>query len=517
MKIINSNTARLLLRIYTITVLIVLAVLASPSLSFIPIVLLLWYLFQWRCQISFFVGFMTQYFMFFALGLLFTIPLGPYFAVLISLPLLLAVNQSLIDVGRSIRPHASRYRRSLTQFGVIVISVFLAVFLFALIIPSLTLMLACGILVVFFGAAGIFIRTKLPSHPVGGEQVQSRVIAGREGQIDIILLNNTKLWGMLFLESPYNWFKISPQNFIPLKGSYLSLKVSATPALSGPEVVKIKGYIVDFWGLSQIQFEIEPVKLVVIPRARYAEWLARKYLSGIKPGILPLISNIGSIKPLYGLRRGVEYYGSRMYQPGDSLKNIDWKHSVKYNELVSKEFSEVQTQPAILLINLVAGNAEELDKLVYNILVTAMSLAHDNIPAAMAVYNDEEVVLITQSLTSQNLVASAVQIAQNAVKKPSLRTYMKLPDVIRLRSNINRLAQFENQPTVKLRELLRIEYKSLSNNALTSPCTGALNGALASADRQSTIISISQRNHDAEALAFMIDSLTQKGNPVVTI
>ena len=78
-----------------------------------------------------------------------------------------------------------------------------------------------------------------------------------------------------------------------------------------------------------------------------------------------------------------------MYQPGDNLKNIDWKHSVKYNELVTREFFEIQGQPVILLINLVAGDTEETDKLAYNIIVAALSLAQDGIPAALAAYDDQ--------------------------------------------------------------------------------------------------------------------------------
>jgi len=37
-------------------------------------------------------------------------------------------------------------------------------------------------------------------------------------------------------------------------------------------------------GLTRTTFEIEPLTLNVIPRARYADWLANKYLSGTKPG-----------------------------------------------------------------------------------------------------------------------------------------------------------------------------------------------------------------------------------------
>jgi len=78
---------------------------------------------------------------------------------------------------------------------------------------------------------------------------------------------------------------------------------------------------------------------------KYAAWLTRQYLAGTKPGSLPIVSNIQAIKPLLGLRRGIEYYGSQLYQPGDSLKSIDWKHSAKYDKLISKEFIEFHGRP----------------------------------------------------------------------------------------------------------------------------------------------------------------------------
>jgi hypothetical protein len=517
MKSLYHNNIRLLLKIYTIIALIVAAVLAPPALSFAPVLLLVWYLFQWRRPISAFVGFMTQYFLFFALGLLFAIPVGSYFAWLISLPLLLAINQSFIDMGRLVRPEDSRHRRRPTNLCVVVISITLAMLFVSIIIGNLNLLLACGTVIIYFVTTGVIIWRKLPLHPIGEEPVQLRVVAGREGQTNITLVNKAKLSGTLFIESPYDWFKVTPNTFIPLKGDRLILRVSVTPTLSGPAAVKLKGYVVDPWGLTQVQFEIEPVKLVVIPRARYAEWLARKYLSGTKPGMLPLISNISSTKPLYGLRRGIEYYGNKMYQPGDSLKNIDRKHSVKYNVLVSKEFSDIQAQPAIILINLVAGNTEEMDKLVYNIIVTAMNLAQDSIPAAMAVYHDEDILLTTRSLASNNLVTSALQIVKNIVIKPALLKYLTPPDVIRLRANISRLSQTESQPAKTLRELLRLEYKNLSNNASSNPCTRALTEVMAKTNQQSTVIAISNRNYDAEALAFITYSLAAKGNALISV
>ena len=297
----------------------------------------------------------------------------------------------------------------------------------------------------------------------------------------------------------------------------IRIQVALTPPLAGPAELPLNACVIDPWGLSQVRFEIIPVKLVVIPRARYADYLARKYLAGSRFGRLPLVSSVGTIRSLYGLRQGIEFYGNRMYLPGDNLKNIDWKHSVKYNELVTKEFFEIQGQPVILLINLVAGDMEETDKLAYNIIVAALSLAQDGIPTALAAYDDQGVILSTPSLAAQELAVRALEIVKEIVTRENTAKSLNPPDVARLRANIRRLSETESAPAGVLRELLQIELKNLGHNARSSPCTAALNEVMTKANQQSTVLVISNQNHDAEALAFNLQTLTAKGNAVISV
>jgi hypothetical protein len=206
-----------------------------------------------------------------------------------------------------------------------------------------------------------------------------------------------------------------------------------------------------------------------------------------------------------------------MYQPGDNLKNIDWKHSVKYNELVTREFFEVQGQPVIMLVNLVGGSAEESDKLAYNIIAAALSLAQDSIPTAIAAYDDEEVVLSTRSLAARELMVRALEVVKEIVQRENTAKSLSPPDVGRLRANLRRLGQAESHSAAVLRELLQIELKSLNLNAQSSPSTAALREAMMKTDRQSTLVVISSQNHDADALAFNLQDMTMKGNTVISV
>jgi hypothetical protein len=512
----NFNNMRIILRIYTVAALIVATVLSPLGLAFVPILLLAWYLYLWRWPLSHLVDFLTQYFMFFAIGLLFSAIVGPYFALLISLPRVVAIDLKLRDIGRITLPDAGSRTRSITNIGWLAISIATGILIIGLIVWNVSLLLACGVTVIYFLSIVLVIWQRFDKVYITSEPIQLRTILGREVQRELVLIRKSESKGMLFLKSSYQWVKIAPNAFIPLKTDEIRIKASVTPPLAGPIDINLNACIIDPWGLSQIRFEINPIKLTVIPRARYADWLARQYLSGAKLGRLPLVSDVGEIKSLYGLRQGIEFYGNRMYQPGDNLKNIDWKHSVKYHELVTKEFFEIQGQPVIILINLVAGNAEEKDKLAYNIIVASLSLAHDGIPAALAAYDDQGVILSTAALAGQALIVRALEIVKEIVTKENATKALQPPDVGRLRANIRRLINTEGPASV-LRDLLQIELKSLSQNARSNPCTAALNEVMTKTNQQSTVLVISNRNHDAGALAFDLYNLSRKGNSLISV
>ena len=515
---LRSRGMAVFIKIYVAITLIIATILSPLALSFVPVVLLAWYLYSWRWPISAVINLLTEYFIFFAIALLLTSNAGPLFSWLIALPVLLLINHRLEEATDLLtyQDTDTRYRRHPTQIWLTLLIIAVALLGVSLMLGSLALLLACATIISYFGILGIVVFRRLPLKPVEETRVQQRMVAGTEDHLYIRLTTRTAIGGLLLLKSPYQWLKVSPDN-LSLKENQLVVKVTLTPPLSGPSIIKLKGQATDRWGLIRIRFEMEPIRLNVIPRARYAAWLARKYLAETKPGPLPLISNIGTLKPLYGMRRGVEYYGSQLYQPGDSLKNIDWKHSLKYNEMITKEFTEFQGQSAIILINLSVGNAEEADKLAYNIIVTAISLAQENIPAALAVYTHQGVKLTTTTLQSQQLIRQSLQVVSAIVTFVNPVKYLNPPDVTRLRANINRIRLAKSKASEVLAELLQLEYRSLQGNAKLNPATRALSEALTKGDKQSSIVIISHHNHDAEALAFNTFNLARKGNAVITV
>lgn len=505
------------LKIYTVAALIAAAIVSTPMTAFIPVLLVVIYLVLWRWPIRYQYRLLADYFIFLSISILMASTLGPYLSAIIALPVLVPLTKSLAEMAEVVSHNrATGHIRYPTRLclGLFIIAILTLIVAFW--IDNLALILSSAIVIAFFCTLVVIILRNLPIKPIDEEQVSLKLLAGMRTKINIRLKPGTRFGGMLFLKPLDEWVQVSPLG-ISLKEGEIGVEASLTPPLSGSTIIQFESYVIDRWGLMQTKFMLEPIKLTVIPRAKYAAWLIQKYLTGTRPGILPLASEFEVLKPTYGLRRGVEYYGSRLYQPGDSLKSIDWKHSAKFNELISKEFVEFHGQPVAILTNLMVGNAEEADDLAYKIMVTALSLAQENIPAALAAYDKDAVIVITSLLTPQQLVQQALDIADKIVTTATPLRYIKPPNVIRLKANLTRLGNAENKAAQALRGLLQMEYMNLISLAKQSPISRAIAAILRRVGQQASIMVISQQNHDAEALAIQTFFLAAQGNAIINV
>ncbi|TSA43943.1 DUF58 domain-containing protein [bacterium] len=514
----------ILLRVYVTVALIVAAVLSPLTFSVIPVLILIWYLYLWRSHARPIVNLLTDAYVFLAIIVLLAPVTGPFIALITLLPVLALVGYRLKETARSVSvsegfagdTENKKYATYPTRiYLTLAASAGLALAL-SLLLGALALLLGSLTLIVYLGFLGVVILRRFPAKPVEEAQIQVRMVAGSHDAFEIKLTRKAGTSGKLFLKSPYEWVKVS-SDVLSMNDSELTVKLSLSPALSGPTAIRLPCIAVDSFGLIERRFELEPIVLFVIPRSRYAAWLARKYLAETRPGSLPLLSDIGALKTIRGARRGVDYYGNRVYQPGDSLKNIDWKHSFKYHDLVTKEFVDITGQPAVLLVNLTVGTNEEADKLACNLIMTAVSLARENIPAALAAYDHKRVLLTTGALSPRELVQRALRIAREMVIIVNPVRYLNPPDVTRLRANMSRLRIAESDASKKLLGLLEIEYRSLSENTKLNPATKALQEVFTRVDKQSSVVVISGHNHDAEALAFHAFNLAQKGNAIISV
>ncbi|MEM2153044.1 MAG: DUF58 domain-containing protein [Nitrososphaerota archaeon] len=131
------------------------------------------------------------------------------------------------------------------------------------------------------------------------------------------------------------WVSVEPSALKAKPRTQVELKISVKPPLACPETLKLKLIAVDAWGLTVTCQDLEVLELHVIPKAKYAEWIVKKYLEGSLRSMGYASTVQAGLKPS---KSGVEFHGCRLYAPGDSLRSIEWKHTCKLQMLVVKEY-----------------------------------------------------------------------------------------------------------------------------------------------------------------------------------
>ena len=284
-----------------------------------------------------------------------------------------------------------------------------------------------------------------------------------------------------------------------------------TPPLSGPGRPQLTACVIDSWGLMQTTQIVEPLELHVVPKARYAAWLAKKYLENATSGVTGA-SNAQNIPEKYrGRMKGVEYQESRQYQPGDRLKDIDWKQSLKLREIITKEFREGSERTAVVVANLDAPNAEQADTLAYNLIASVLTMAMESIPVALAVYNHNGLIEVTRPQNPRFALIKALNLADDiAIYEPGKR-FLAPPDLPRLRSTLSRLKNLDAEPARKLSQMLNAEFSALKSSASDHPATAALNEVSRYISPPALIAVLSLSADDIEAFAVTLDGLKKRG------
>ena len=127
MTILYSRGTAVFLKIYVAIALVVATVLSPLALSFVPFSVLIWYLYQWRWPISAVINLLTEYFIFFAIALLMSPVISPLFSLLITLPVLVLVNQALEEAAESFVYQETRYKRRPTSLYIALVIIVVTV------------------------------------------------------------------------------------------------------------------------------------------------------------------------------------------------------------------------------------------------------------------------------------------------------------------------------------------------------------------------------------------------------
>lgn len=450
---------------------------------------------------------------------LFIIPLtlepavGEWFAVLFAIPVLPLLDFSLREKAWNQDFHLSEGRKPTTLL-ITLSTAIIAMLVLSLILANWALSLTSALLATYLIVVSIYVLYSVPKAPLQASYTRVRIIAGDTSNISVAIENGSKLALHSLFTSPHLWVRLDSDRF-KIERHEVRVNLALTPSLSGPSKPRLQALMTDPWGLVRMNQNLKPVEMHVIPRAKYAAWLANKFLGQGTRQISPAVTAASPSEAPIASRRGVEYLSSRPYQPGDKLKDMDWKHMCKLNELIVKEYIEAKGLSTIIAVNLTVKDAEESDKLAYNLITLALTLARTAAPTALAAYNHQGVLLTTEALEPREILKRALKLERDIVIDEPVHRFLQTPDIRRLRRTMNQLEQAKTEPAQKIADLLRFENQAIQRSAKDHPAAQAITKVTAYVHTPATIAVVSGWNHDAEALLATLDRLERQGyNPI---
>ena len=428
-------------------------------------------------------------------------------AAVIVLPVYYRLDRDLSEYARSFPlPMDSKGGRHITGTSVALLVAALAVMLIAPVVNRPVLLLSGVFLLLYLLGGLTWVWFSVPRNPFTIDTVTKRIITGTEGSASLRLTSRAKSSLRAFLQPADTWVQVTPRDIIARKGlSQLDLKFR--PPLAGQSRPRLQATAIDIRGLVRVNQTLEPLQLQIIPRAKYAAWLAAKYLEQTGSGV---VSEVKFPQPVSRPKRGTEYRSSRSYQPGDALRDIDWKHTLKLSQLIVREYREAGEQAAIIAVNLSVADNEEADKLAFNFITTALTLAKENIPTALAAYNHRDVILSLGIVEPLEMLRQALSLVKDINIVQFSDRYLEPMDIARIRRNISQLKQTESEPALKLLDIFNFEHHAIEVVARNHPATLALLRTTQQVPAPAMILLVSQLNHDAEAVLVTIEKLTRR-------
>jgi len=438
--------------------------------------------------------------------------IGAVASVAVVLPGLVLLDLQLRDLAFLLIPPPFQAGKRTTTILHSLAATALAVGLLGLLAGSSTTILVAAVLLGGLVIRSAYIMASARSVSVTAEPVRLRVLAHEEGHAQLSLRSKTPFSQRLALSSTESWLILSPKQFEIGADAVEIVELAAKPPLAVPLQPAINVMSADQWGFFWTGTEMRPLKLHVIPRAKHAHWLAQRYLEATGGHQAQLTRGRAN------RFRGIEYNSSRIYQPGDRLKDVDWRHTAKSPRIIVKEHTDPQGGPAVILVNLVARDAEEADWLGFHVVSSALTTAWQGIPSALVAYNAQEAVLAVGLSDSRNTLMHAMRITEQITIVSGEGRLLAPPNLSRLLRAVTNLGSGEaNGAHAALKTLLLSEIQTLEDLAQSHPLTAALQSVLKGGALPAVITVISRWNHDSEALAVAIPRLRKHGYRVLDL
>jgi uncharacterized protein (DUF58 family) len=435
---------------------------------------------------------------------------GQTLAVLLIFPALLMLDSNLKEYALTQTFYFSKTGRSATNTLKSLVLCFGIALLSGIILSNFTLMLTTTVLLIYLSAAIVYTYRNVPLYALKESKTWSRTMVGDTDSKLISIKANTRISAKVFFQPVDSWVKLVPNSLALAYQADITLQF--TPPLAGPSQILVQAVIVDSRGLMLTNQIIQPINLHIIPKAKYAKWLANKFLEQTSQGA-------GTATEVAKLAKagkfGVEFHSTRPYQPGDSARDFDWKHTYMLGQLTVKEFSEAQGHVGIIIADLTAKNAEDADTLAYNLVISALTLAKESLPAALAVYNNHEVIAATRPISPRETLKKTLEITEKITIDEPKEKVLQPFEISRLKRSISQLETTKTDSAQKLKEILLFESEANQQAAKQHPAMLALMKTALLAGTPTVITVASPISYDSDALLLGLEQLRKKGFRIV--
>jgi len=371
-----------------------------------------------------------------------------------------------------------------------------------------SLVASTALVLVFVGMLAAISLTRIPTDGLAVQPPTVRVLAHNTLETEVSMHLRMRLATHVLVELDDAWARVSPSRVVGTSVPVV-LRLKVTPPLAGSKTLLARTRCIDPWGLIITAQNVPFAHVVVIPRATFAGYLARAYLEQTAAGKVA----VAALQTREASRsmRGLEYYGARRYEPGDPLRDVFWKHTLKLGQLVVKERRSDRGEPVIIAVNVWGSNADHLDQTAFTTVASTLTLAREDVPMVFAAYTDEAIVSVTPVLSPRHAVLHALHLVgmMRQVARPV--RFLQPAPLRHLRRRVERLLASENTQAAQLARVLQFAYRARVTRAHQHPGYQAIRMAAGQLPSPAALLVTSSGPDDPEAIELALERLRAHG------
>jgi len=438
-----------------------------------------------------------------------------YWSLFLAVPAVGAVGHGLTNLAPALMAAQPPARRALSPLASSIGVALAAIVLVAVVLSASALALAGTLLVLVMGAGVAIQYVRIGPRPLVAWKQEISARAGERVDVTVKPRSERSGVGGYVRLSADAGVSLRDAGPFPLEG-ITQTGVSFTPLLGGPTNMVLSASVTDVLGLIHLGQSLDVARLNVVPRARVARWAAEEFLERREGGLDSGRILSGQVAGFLAGQAGVEYLSSRMYQPGDSLLSVDWKHTARLQSLVVKTFDDGARSAGMFLVNLSATSVDESDRLVYEFLSAALTVASMSHSASLAVYDDSGDGHLSPVLDGYRLVKEVLASCADVRVVPEWRRELRPLSAQDMHSREGHVRRVGGDRASRLARLLALRQTSMRTHIEGAPASTLLRDA-ARRYRPAWCIAISAMHSDAEAVMTGLRRIARDGIPTKMI